>query len=96
MACVDAMHGVGRADAWRVSTRCLACGVVMPGTIKREASARDTEDIPSGLARHCDRIRVVDGCVCPALRSYQSRGWLCLPDIAITRAAAAVMIVISH
>lgn len=36
-----------------------ACGVVMPGAIKREASARDTEDIPSGLARHCDRIRVV-------------------------------------
>ena len=50
----DAMHGVRRADAWRGSTRCLACGVVMPGAIKREASARDTEDIPSGLARHCD------------------------------------------
>ena len=31
----------------------------MPGAIKREASARDLGDIPSGLARHCDRIRVV-------------------------------------
>ena len=76
------MHGVRRADAWRGSTRCLACGVAMPGTIKREASARDAEDIPSGFARHFDRIRVMV--------------WLCLPDIAITRAAAAVMIVISH
>ena len=111
MACGKALHGVGRADAWRGSTRCLACCVVMPGAIKREASARDTEDIPSGLAWHCDRIRVVGGRTCPAFsivseswvvvfarhfRPYQSRGWLCLPGIAITRAAAAVMIVISH
>ena len=55
------MPGVRRGDAWRAATRCLACGVVMPGAIKREASARDTEDIPPGLARHCDRIRVVGG-----------------------------------
>ena len=53
------MPGVRRADAWRAATRCLAWVVVMPGAIKREASARDTEDIPSGLVRHCDRIRVV-------------------------------------
>ena len=68
----------------------------MPGAIKREASARDTEDIPSGLARHCDRIRVVGGRVCPALRSYQSRGQSCLPGIAIVGDPGAVMIVISH
>ena len=96
VGCPDASHGVRRADAWRVAWRCLACGVAMPGAIKREASARDTEDIPSGLARHFDRIRVVGGRLARHFRSYQSRGWLCLSGIAITRAAAAVMIVISH
>ena len=110
VGCPDASHGVRRADAWRGSMRCLACGVVMPGAIKREASARDTEDIPSGLARHCDRIRVAGGRTCPALRSYQSRGWSalpgiaivsetwqsCLPDMRSLMTAAAVMIVISH
>ena len=110
VGCPDASHAVRRGDAWRAATRCLACGVVMPGAIKREASARDLGDIPSGLARHCDRIRVVDSRTCPASRSYQSRGWSCLPGIAIVSESwvvvfaryaivgdpGAVMIVISH
>ena len=75
VGCPDASHGVRRADAWRGSTRCLACGVVMPGAIKREASARDTEDIPSGFAWHCDRIRVVGGRTCPTF-SIVSESWV--------------------
>ena len=84
--------------------------MVMPGAIKREASARDTEDIPSGLARHCDRIRVVAVVFarhCDRIRVVDSRG---LPGIAIVSeswavvfaryaivgAPGAVMIVISH
>ena len=81
MAWVDAPPGAGRGDAWRASMRCLAWVVVMPGAIKREASARDTEDIPSGLARHCDRIRVVA---------------VVFARYAIVGDPGAVMIVISH
>ena len=90
------MPGVRRGDAWRVATRCLAWVVVMPGAIKREASARDTGDIPSGLARHCDHIRVVDSRGLPGIAIVSESWQSCLPDIAITYAPGAVMIVISH
>jgi len=85
----DASHGVGRADAWRGSMRRMACGVLMPGVRRGDAWRYKAGGI---CARH-GRYSVGP---CPALQSNQSRGWLCLPDIAITRAAAAVMIVISH
>ena len=87
---------MGRGDAWRVATRCLAWVVVMPGAIKREASARDTEDIPSGLARHRDRIRVVGGRALPGIAIVSESWAVVFARYAIVGAPCAVMIVISH